>query len=160
LVNDLKRLGLWNKDMLDTIKYFDGSIQQIDAIPQYIKDKYREAFEIDPEWLVKITAVRAKWIDQSQSHNVFMLGTSGKKLHDIYMTAWRSGVKTMYYLRTLGASQVEKSTLDAKKFGYTQKREYSKIIASEAPDQAYKATEQVGAATSCSIENPECESCQ
>ena len=168
LVNDLKRLGLWNKDMLDTIKYFDGSIQRIDAIPQYIKDKYREAFELDAEWLVQITAVRAKWIDQSQSHNVFMLGTSGKKLHDIYMTAWRSGVKTMYYLRTLGASQVEKSTLDAKKFGYTQKREYSKDSQlATTPAEAYRASSyavesdmSLSAPAACNIQNPECESCQ
>ena len=74
--------------------------------------------------MIKITATRGKWIDQSQSHNVFMQGVSGQKLHDIYMTAWKVGLKTTYYLRTLGASQIEKSTLDAKKFGFTQKREY------------------------------------
>ncbi len=172
LVNDLKRLGLWNKDMLDTIKYFDGSIQTIDTIPQYIKDKYREAFEIDAEWLVKTTAVRAKWIDQSQSHNVFMLGTSGKKLNDIYFTAWRSGVKTMYYLRTLGASQIEKSTLDAKKFGYTQTRDQNKdsnntealASLSQQANNAELSGEVLGdelnLGAACSIENPECESCQ
>lgn len=169
LVYDLKKLGLWNKDMLDTIKYFDGSIQKIDAIPQYLKDKYREAFEIDPEWLVKITAVRAKWIDQSQSHNVFMQGLSGKKLNDIYMTAWRTGVKTMYYLRTLGASQIEKSTLDAKKFGYTQKREYGADTQSVTPAEAYRSSTEIVAPEfpleelaieACRVDNSECESCQ
>jgi ribonucleoside-diphosphate reductase alpha chain len=171
LVHDLKKVGLWNREMLDTIKYFDGSIQKIDAIPQYLKEKYREAFEIDPEWLVKITAARAKWIDQSQSHNVFMMGTSGKKLNDIYMTAWRSGVKTMYYLRTLGASQIEKSTLDAKKFGYTQMREYGADGTSArtvTPAEAYRSsieavpempTDELVVAA-CRIDNPECESCQ
>ncbi|NDD55358.1 ribonucleoside-diphosphate reductase subunit alpha, partial [bacterium] len=162
LVHDLKRLGLWNKEMLDTIKYFDGSIQRIDAIPQYLKDKYKEAFELDPEWLVKITAVRAKWIDQSQSHNVFMMGTSGKKLNDIYMTAWRYGVKTMYYLRTLGASQIEKATLDAKKFGFTQKRQYDGQAGPATPAEAYRNSTEVVAEepAACRIDNPECESCQ
>lgn len=165
LVNDLKKLGLWSQDMLDTIKYFDGSIQAIPEIPQHIKNKYLEAFEIDAEWLVKITAARAKWIDQSQSHNIFMLGTSGKKLNDIYMTAWKQGLKTTYYMRTLGASQIEKSTLDAKKFGYTQKREYTKTeVAQTAPvadNSVPESLAAIGVGAQCNImENPECESCQ
>jgi ribonucleoside-diphosphate reductase alpha chain len=174
LVHDLKQLGLWNKDMLNTIKYFDGSIQAIPEIPQHIKEKYKEAFEIDPEWLIKITAARGKWIDQSQSHNVFMKGTSGKKLNDIYIGAWKQGLKTTYYLRTLGASQIEKSTLDAKKFGYTQKRDYAKVaemqsalsinpagqlvMDSEANDINNKGDDLILAA--CRIDNPECDSCQ
>ena len=80
----------------------------------------------DPVWLIEITAARGKWIDQSQSHNVFMKGVSGKKLHDIYMTAWKTGLKTTYYLRTLGASQIEKSTLDAKIWIYA-KTEYQEV---------------------------------
>ena len=122
LVNDLKRFNLWNQDILDQLKYYNGSIQNIPDISQSLKEKYQGVFELDPEWMVKITAQRSKWIDQSISHNVFMFGTSGKKLNDIYFTAWKSGLKTTYYLRTLGASQIEKSTLDAGKFGYTQKR--------------------------------------
>lgn len=125
LVEDLKAIGLWNQEMLELIKYYDGSVQQIESIPFHIKEKYKEVFEIDAEWLINITAVRGKWIDQSQSHNVFMKGVSGKKLGQIYIAAWKAGLKTTYYLRTLGASQIEKSTLDAKKFGYTQKREYN-----------------------------------
>lgn len=121
LVEDLKKLGLWDHDMLELLKYFDGSVQNIERIPQKLKDKYKEVFEIDPEWLVKLTAERGIWIDQSQSHNVFMKGVSGKKLNAIYIAGWKAGLKTFYYLRTLGASQIEKSTLDAKKFGYTQK---------------------------------------
>ena len=127
LIEDLKARDLWNDEMLDQLKYYDGSVQMIERVPQDLKDKYKEAFELDPIWMLKLTAARGKWIDQSQSHNVFMRGVSGKLLNDIYMTAWKLGLKTLYYLRTLGASQIEKSTLDAKKFGYTQKREYKSI---------------------------------
>jgi len=141
LIDDLKKEGIWSKEMLDYLKYFDGNIQAIPQIPQHLKDKYKEAFDIDPEWLVHLTAARGKWIDQSQSHNVFLQGTSGKKIHDVYIAGWKAGLKTFYYLRSLGASQIEKSTLDAKKFGFTQKRVYA-----EKP--------------SCKIEDPDCESCQ
>jgi len=127
LVEDLKKLNIWNDEMLDQIKYYDGNLQMITSIPKNIKNMYKEAFEIDPEWLVNLTAVRAKWIDQSQSHNVFMMGVSGSKLNDIYMYAWKMGLKTTYYLRTLAATQIEKSTLDASKYGYTQKREYESV---------------------------------
>ena len=123
LVIDLKQLGLWSKSMLDQMKFYDGDITHIDSIPENIKQKYKTAFEIDAEWLIDITAARAKWIDQSQSHNVFLKGVSGPKLHEVYLRAWHAGVKTLYYLRSLGATQIEKSTLDAKTFGYTQKRE-------------------------------------
>ncbi|MFW5684775.1 MAG: ribonucleoside-diphosphate reductase subunit alpha, partial [Spirochaetota bacterium] len=125
LVRDLKAKGLWNDEMLEQLKYYDGSLERIAGIPAELKNLYKEAFEIDPVHLIQVTAARGKWIDQSQSHNVFMRGASGKKLHEIYMAAWESGLKTTYYLRTLGASQIEKSTLDAKKYGYTQKREYA-----------------------------------
>lgn len=165
LVEDLKKLGLWSQDMLDTIKYFDGSIQNIPQIPQHLKDKYKEAFEIDPLWLLKLTSVRGKWIDQSQSHNVFMKGVSGKMLNDIYINSWKLGLKTNYYLRTLGASQIEKSTLDAKKFGFTQIREYSTVEAKPAATaaEAYRASTDVVQeenVAACRIDNPECESCQ
>jgi ribonucleoside-diphosphate reductase alpha chain len=123
LVADLKKQGLWNQTTLDQIKYWGGSIQNIPSIPQFLKEKYRGAFELDPEWMIKITAHRRKWIDQSISHNVFYRGTSGKKISKIYFTAWELGLKTTYYLRTLGASQIEKSTLDINKFGTTQKRD-------------------------------------
>lgn len=148
LIEDLKKLDMWNQDMLDQLKYYDGSVQYIEAIPQHLKDKYKEAFEIDPMALVHLTAVRGKWIDQSQSHNVFIKGVSGKKLSDVYMTGWQLGLKTFYYLRSLGASQIEKSTLDAKKFGFTQKRQY----ASSGTDNTSNKT--------CSVENVDCESCQ
>lgn len=159
LVADLKKLGLWNKDMLDMIKYYDGSIQRIEAIPHYVRNKYKEAFEIDPEWLIRLTAARGKWIDQSQSHNIFMAGTSGKKLNDTYMTAWKTGLKTTYYFRTLGASQIEKSTLDAKKFGFTQKRTYEDTAQKTAPEVSTELQESTTVAA-CKIDNPECDVCQ
>lgn len=145
LVHDLKKIGLWDQAMIDEIKYRDGDLAMITRIPQTIRDKYLTAFELDPEWLIKITAERGKWIDQSQSHNVFIKGVSGKKLDEVYRAAWHNGLKTTYYLRSLGATQIEKSTLDAKTFGFTQKREYA---ATEVDAKA------------CSIEDPSCESCQ
>lgn len=164
LVQDLKKLGLWNQDMLDKLKYFDGQVYLLEGVPQHLKDKYKEAFEIDPEWLIKLTAARSKWIDQSQSHNVFMKGVSGTQLSAIYITAWKAGLKTMYYLRTLGASQIEKSTLDAKKFGFTQKREYGAAPATGEINQdvaEQKDEQELNNAAACSILNgPDCESCQ
>jgi len=164
LVDDLKKLGLWNPDMLDQLKYYDGQVHLITSLPQSLKEKYLEAFDIDPLWLLKLTAARGHWIDQSQSHNVFMKGVSGKLLHDIYMTAWKLGMKTTYYLRTLGASQIEKSTLDAKKFGFTQKREYSM---SETPAQAFMPAAETTLESdgdelpkACSLINEDCETCQ
>ena len=153
LIDDLKKLGMWNEEMLEQLKYYDGSVQMIAGLPQEMKDKYKEAFEIDSEVLINLTAVRAKWIDQSQSHNVFMEGTSGKKLNDIYLHAWKSGLKTTYYLRTLAASQIEKSTLDAAKFGYTQKRQYEE----KAPEKAEIDGKEIKL---CKIEDPDCEACQ
>lgn len=144
LVDDLKKLNLWNQDMLEQIKYYDGNLDNISQIPQELKDKYKEAFSIDPRALINLTAIRQKWIDQSQSHNVFMQGVSGKKLDETYRYAWQMGLKTTYYLRSLAASQIEKSTLDAKKYGFTQKR--------TTPASEIKSV--------CSIMDPDCESCQ
>ncbi len=111
LVADLKARNLWNQEMLNTIKYHDGSIQEIPHVPADLKDKYRETFEIDMRWLIRSAAVRGKWIDQSQSLNIFFSGTSGEELSELYLYAWEMGLKTTYYLRTLAASQVEKSTV-------------------------------------------------
>ena len=155
LVKDLKKLGIWDQEMLNEIKFYDGSIQQIERVPKDLRCKYKGAFELDPIWLIKITAARSKWIDQAISHNVFMKGVSGQKLHEIYMTAWKTGLKTTYYLRTLGASQIEKSTLDAKKYGFTQKRDFT--INNSQTIEATSATE----VASCSISSdPDCEVCQ
>ena len=142
LVKDLKKLNLWNQETLDKLKFYDGDLTNIDYIPQDLKTKYKTAFEIDPEWLIEIAAVRGKWIDQAQSLNTFCKSISGAKLNDIYFKAWKTGIKTKYYLRTLGASQIEKSTLDTK-YGFTQKR--------NAEYQGPKA---------CGINVTDCESCQ
>lgn len=165
LVHDLQKLGLWDQHMLDLLKYYDGNVQMIAEIPDHLKHKYKEAFELDPEWLIELTAVRGKWIDQSQSHNVFMQGVSGKKLSSIYQKAWRSGLKSTYYLRTLGATQIEKSTLDANRFGFTQKREYGSMNTQELQSEdvvlSSIVTNKSDKEVMCSILNgPECESCQ
>ena len=121
LVEDLKRLGLWSQDMLEKIKFYDGSVQEIEEIPPALRSKYKEVFEIDPQWLVKAAAYRGRWIDMSQSLNIFYSGTSGKVLSEIYQYAWALGLKTTYYLRTMGASRIEKSTINMAKFGGTSK---------------------------------------
>jgi ribonucleoside-diphosphate reductase alpha chain len=122
LVNDLKALNLWDFEMIGLLKYNDGSIKDIPSIPAHLKDKYKEVFQIDPSWLIKSAAMRGKWVDQSQSLNIYFAGTSGKELASIYEYAWSLGLKTTYYLRSLGASQVEKSTVNASEFGSTHKR--------------------------------------
>lgn len=117
LKDDLKSLGLWSAELVEEIKAHDGSIQKIVGIPQSLKEKYKEAFEIDPRWSIKQAAYRGRWMDQSQSLNIFSASSSGKELSDIYMYAWQMGLKTTYYLRTLAASSIEKNTVDLKKQG-------------------------------------------
>ena len=111
LVRDLKARGLWDEVMVADLKYFDGSLARIDRIPQDLRDLYATAFEVEPTWLVEVASRRQKWIDQAQSLNIYMAGASGKKLDDTYKLAWLRGLKTTYYLRTIGATHVEKSTV-------------------------------------------------
>jgi ribonucleoside-diphosphate reductase alpha chain len=122
LVEDLKKAGLWSPRMAELIKYHDGRVTAIGEIPERLRAKYKETFEIEPYWVIKAAAYRGKWIDQSQSVNVFYSGSSGKDLNDIYFQAWEMGLKTTYYLRTLAASQVEKSTVSTAEYGSTHKR--------------------------------------
>jgi ribonucleoside-diphosphate reductase alpha chain len=110
LVRDLKRLGLWDEVMVSDIKYFDGSLSKIDRIPAELRRLYATAFEVEPTWLIEAAARRQKWIDQAQSLNIYMAGASGKKLDETYKLAWLRGLKTTYYLRTIGATHAEKST--------------------------------------------------
>ncbi len=112
LILELEKLNLWNDKMLQKIKYHEGSIQKIDNIPQHLKKIYLTAFEIDIEFLIRAAARRQKWIDQSQSLNIYIAKPSGKKIHDVYMKAWKLGLKTTYYLRSLGATNAEKSTVE------------------------------------------------
>jgi len=111
LVRDLKERGLWDEVMVADLKYFDGSLARIDRIPQDLRDIYATAFEVEPTWLVEAASRRQKWIDQAQSLNIYMAGASGKKLDDTYKLAWLRGLKTTYYLRTIAATHVEKSTV-------------------------------------------------
>ena len=135
MVRDLKALDLWDEVMVSDLKYFDGSLTRIERVPENIKARYATAFEIDPVWLVEAASRRQKWIDKDQSLNIYLAQPSGKKLDEIYKLAWVRGLKTTYYLRTLGASQVEKTT------GRIE----------QASEEAPKF---------CSIDNPDCEACQ
>ena len=112
LVKDLKKLDLWDEVMVNDLKYYDGSIQKIERIPDHLKAIYATAFELDPRWLVEAASRRQKWIDQSESLNLYMAEPSGKKLDTLYKLAWLQGLKTTYYLRALGATHVEKSTME------------------------------------------------
>ena len=131
LVRDLKARGLWDEVMVNDLKYYDGSVQPIDRVPEDLKAIYLTAFEIDPRWLVEAAARRQKWIDQAQSLNLYMAEPSGRKLDNLYKLAWVRGLKTTYYLRSMGATGQEKHSVEAA--------------------QAPKA---------CSILDPDCEACQ
>ncbi len=144
LVRDLKKLNLWDEVMIADLKYFDGTLAKIDRIPQDVRNLYATAFEIETKWLVECAARRQKWIDQSQSLNIYMAGASGKKLDDTYKLAWLRGLKTTYYLRTLGATSAEKSTGRAGQLN-------------AVPSDGGMSEEQPKA---CSILDPECEACQ
>ena len=117
LVRELETLGLWNDTMLEKIKQLDGNISTIVEIPETIRNKYKEAFQIDPYWVIVHAATRGKWIDQSQAINIFLNTASGRVISDTYMMAWKMGLKTTYYLRSLGASSIEKTTVDIKSQG-------------------------------------------
>ena len=112
LVDDLKKINLWDKEMIDDLKYFDGSIQEIERIPTDLKQKYATAFEVEYEWLIEAASRRQKWIDMGQSLNLYQAKPNGQKVSDMYMFAWEKGLKTTYYLRSMGATRIEKSTLD------------------------------------------------
>jgi ribonucleoside-diphosphate reductase alpha chain len=115
LVKDLKALGLWDRDMMDQLKYFDGELTHIERIPAHVKHKYGTAFGVDYTFVIDAAARRQKWIDQSQSVNLFLGQPDFKTLSYMYRAAWRKGLKTTYYLRTLGASNIEKATIKVKK---------------------------------------------
>ena len=142
MVRDLKALGLWDQVMVNDLKYYDGSLKAITRVPEELKRLYATAFEIEPRWLVDAAARRQKWIDQAQSLNLYMAEASGRKLDVTYRMAWLRGLKTTYYLRALGATGAEKSTLE-------QRSALNSVRSEAAP-----------APGACAIDNPECESCQ
>jgi len=153
LVRDLKKLSMWDEVMIADLKYFDGSLAKIDRIPGEVRNLYATAFEVDPSWVVEAGSRRQKWIDQAQSLNIYMAGASGKKLDDTYKLAWLRGLKTTYYLRTLGATSTEKSTVRGGQLNAvpTDGGVMGAAAAAEAPLEE---------AQFCSIDNPECEACQ
>jgi ribonucleoside-diphosphate reductase alpha chain len=138
LANDLKELNLWDAVMINDLKYYDGNLQKINRIPEELKKLYATAFEIEPRWLVEAASRRQKWIDQAQSLNLYMGEPSGKKLDVLYSMVWLLGLKTSYYLRSMGATNAEKSTIS---------------------DGALNAV-RISAPNACSIDDPDCEACQ
>lgn len=145
LVEDLKKLDLWDEVMVNDLKYYNGSVQAINRIPEDIKRLYATAFEIDPSWLVEAGSRRQKWIDQAQSLNLYVGKPSGKVLDNLYKLAWKRGLKTTYYLRTLGATSTEKSTVDK---------------AGELNAVKIETAQVAPAPKACSIADPDCEACQ
>lgn len=162
LVKELKAMGMWDEVMMNDLKYFDGSVQRLDRVPDSFKAKYATAFEIDPRWLVEAASRRQKWIDQGQSLNLYMAEPSGQKLDNLYKLAWVRGLKTTYYLRTLGATGAEKTGSDdipAAKSASTP------VTAPASKPNLHLVTTNlisVGseAPKACSLLDPECEACQ
>ena len=151
LVEDLKKLNIWDQEMIDDLKYFDGSVQEITRVPESLKAKYATAFEIDYEWIIEAASRRQKWIDMGQSLNLYQAKPSGKKISDMYMHAWEKGLKTTYYLRSMGATRIEKSTLVINKYanvmGQRQRDEKGKAVDTPKPRLGAKPVK-------------DCESCQ
>lgn len=153
LVRDLKKLGLWNEDMVDQLKYFDGELDSIDAIPEELKKKYATAFGIDYKWFIEAAGRRQKWIDQSQSVNLFLVTPDLKTLSHMYRAAWRNGLKTTYYLRTQQASNIEKATV---------KKNHERMMAGESANgkKEYTAEEKMACSIEAMRNGEECEACQ
>jgi ribonucleoside-diphosphate reductase alpha chain len=160
LVDDLKAAGFWDSEMLDDLKYFDGSLLEIERIPDPIKKLYLTAFEIEPEWLIECASRRQKWIDMGQSLNLYLAEPSGKKLRAMYLLAWRKGLKTTYYLRSLGATQIEKSTTDINKSKRGRGLQ-PRWMKSESPSAKIKVerSEEALAVPVCNLDES-CEVCQ
>jgi ribonucleoside-diphosphate reductase alpha chain len=153
LIRDLKAAGLWDSVMINDLKYYDGSVQKIDRIPEQLKTLYATAFEISPQWLVEAASRRQKWIDQAQSLNLYISEANGKKLDVTYKMAWLRGLKTTYYLRAMSATSTEKSTVNSGNLN----------AVSSNMGQAMSAAEPAGPADvpqACSLDDPDCEACQ
>ncbi len=150
LISDLREHGIWDEVMANDLKYYDGSVQQIDRVPADLKALYQTAFELDARWLVEAASRRQKWLDQGQSLNLYMSEPNGQKLDALYKLAWVRGLKTTYYLRSMGATHVEKSTMDSSRgtgLNAVGNDQGVAAIGSEAPK-------------ACSILDPDCEACQ
>ena len=149
LVRELKARDLWDNVMVNDLKYYDGSVQRIDRVPDDLKEAFRTAFEVEPRWLVEAASRRQKWIDQAQSLNLYIAEANGKKLDITYKMAWLSGLKTTYYLRAIGASATEKSTINDSRLNQ---------VSAGSSEAAFSQAADVPNA--CSIDNPDCEACQ
>jgi ribonucleoside-diphosphate reductase alpha chain len=166
LVRDLKKLGLWDDVMVMDLKHFDGSLRRIDRVPADLKALYATAFEIETQWLVEAAARRQKWIDQAQSLNIYMAGASGNKLDETYKLAWLRGLKTTYYLRTVGATHAEKSTVKAGQLNAVQSGSGTQGSAASRGVQEASAPIEAGPVELssdvkfCALDNPDCEACQ
>ncbi len=160
LVDELKKLNLWNREMVDEIKYFDGSISEIEAIPEEVRQKYLTSFEIHPKWLILCASRRQKWIDMGQSLNLYLARPDGETLSQMYMFAWENGLKTTYYLRTLGASSVEHSSRNINKGNRIKNNWMKSDSLMEARVKESVTTSGAPMPQACSIDNPDCESCQ
>jgi ribonucleoside-diphosphate reductase alpha chain len=162
LVQDLKKLGLWDEVMVADLKYFDGSLAKIDRVPAELRSLYATAFEVDTRWTVECAARRQKWIDQAQSLNIYMAGASGKKLDETYKLAWLRGLKTTYYLRTMGATSAEKSTISTGQLNAVPVSGGLEAAALAAAVQSVSQDSTVAGSDVkfCSIDDPECEACQ
>lgn len=147
LISDLREHGIWDEVMANDLKYYDGSVQQIDRVPADLKAQYQTAFELDARWLVEAASRRQKWIDQGQSLNLYMSEPNGQKLDALYKLAWIRGLKTTYYLRSMGATHVEKSTMDSSRNTGLNAVQNTTGAGSEAPK-------------ACSILDPDCDACQ
>ncbi|MFB6137456.1 MAG: ribonucleoside-diphosphate reductase subunit alpha, partial [Halobacteriaceae archaeon] len=166
LVDDLRERGLWDEEMVEALTAADGSVQDIDRVPDDLAELYRGAFEVDPRHQLRLTAHRGTWIDQSVSHNVFFPTTDGDLLDEVYRTAWELGLKTTYYLRTLGASQIEKSTLDVSEFDRHRDDGLATDGGQVQPNADEEGAEEAdGASRSptdrlCTVDDPTCDACQ
>ena len=167
LVRDLKRLGLWDSVMLMDLKHYNGSLRAVDRVPEELKSLYATAFEVDATWLVEAGARRQKWIDQAQSLNIYLSGASGKKLDETYKLAWLRGLKTTYYLRTMGATHAEKSTVDRKQLNAVPSSQNGGLSAMDSvAAQARAMLTDAGSSTPatdikfCGVDDPTCEACQ
>ncbi|MHA3115755.1 ribonucleoside-diphosphate reductase subunit alpha [Acinetobacter sp. ANC 4635] len=167
LVRALKARGLWDSVMVNDLKHFEGSVQKISRIPEDLKAMFSTAFEVEPRWIVDAASRRQKWIDQAQSLNLYIAGANGKKLDITYKMAWLRGLKTTYYLRALGATSAEKSTINTGALNAVKPATVAAAVA--APVVAEKKAEVVAeegfsqaapVPQACSIDNPDCEACQ
>jgi ribonucleoside-diphosphate reductase alpha chain len=169
LVRDLKKLGLWDDVMVMDLKHYKGSLRAIDRVPDSLKQLYATAFEVDASWLVEAAARRQKWIDQAQSLNIYMAGASGKRLDETYKLAWVRGLKTTYYLRTMGATHVEMSTVNrgghhnsvsSGSSGDAAGQTASALDAAAVQAQTSMKDGAANGVMFCALDDPTCEACQ